>query len=163
MAFLHYSFMSELETQQKTDSESINPPYQTAFAAEKAFYHAFVRRDIKMMKTVWSPRLPQSHCLHPGNSPLNGYEAIIKSWEEIFSTRALAKLQIEHKSIAGNDNLAVHRITEHLSYKNDDGITQQATFHVINVLQRIKTEWFMLSHHAAPAPIIEKPSGATVH
>lgn len=154
---------NKAETRSKTKTVKVpTSPFKTAFEAEQAFYLAFVRRDIELMKKVWTRRLPASTCLHPNESPVLDYDAIIKSWEQVFAKQKFSKLQIEHKNMASNQGLAVHRVTEHLTFKSDIN-EQQGTFHAINTFQCVNNEWFMLSHHASPAPVVTKPSGVTVH
>ncbi len=157
--------MTENTTSEQTAKPAAipSPPFRSAFEAEKAFYLAFARGDIELMKKVWSPALTESYCLHPGDTPLLGYDAIIQSWQHIFANQQLSKLQIEHKNLSSNPGLAVHRITEHLSMRIDESSSQQGTFHALNVLQCINDQWFMLSHHASPAPHVEKPTGVSVH
>ena len=138
------------------------PPFKSAFLAEQAFYLAFVRRDVKLMQKVWANTLT-TYCLHPAQQPLVGTIAIMKSWHKVFSNIQTTQLKIEHQNIGSDKNLAVHRVTEHLSMKIDENTQQQATIHAINVFQCINENWHMISHHAAPAPEIVKPKGAAIH
>jgi len=152
--------MKEKKTQV---SKVPTPPFKSAFEAEQAFYLAFVRCDLELMKKVWSPVLSVSYCLHPNDQPLIGYADIIQSWADVFANQKLVKLQIEHKNLVSNPGIAVHRITEHISIRLNANTIQKGTFHALNVLQCVNDQWFMLSHHAAPAPQIEKPTGVSVH
>lgn len=138
------------------------PPFKSAFLAEQAFYLAFVRRDVELMQKVWANTLT-TYCLHPGQQPLVGTVVIMSSWQKIFSNIQTTQLKIEHQNIGSDKSLAVHRVTEHLSMKIDEKTQQQATIHAINVFQCINENWYMISHHAAPAPEIVKPKGAVIH
>lgn len=138
------------------------PPFKSAFEAEKAFYLAFVRRDISLMQRVWANTLT-TYCLHPGSQPLIGTESIIHSWTEIFSGPQTSELKIEHQNLATDPKLAIHRVTEHLSMHVNNEKKQQATVYSINVFQCINDQWYMISHHAAPAPQVVKPQGVTMH
>lgn len=53
--------------------------------AQLEFYDAFSRGDIDAMERVWST---QSHvrCVHPGMSSIEGREAVMDSWRQIFSS-----------------------------------------------------------------------------
>ncbi|KAL7469883.1 hypothetical protein ACHAXS_010118 [Conticribra weissflogii] len=51
--------------------------------ANMAFYDAFSSRDIDAMKEVWW-HSASSICVHPGHSPLIGYNAILESFDNIF-------------------------------------------------------------------------------
>ena len=138
------------------------PPYKSAFLAEQAFYLAFVRKDVTLMQKIWA-NTTSTYCLHPAQQPLIGTTAIMSSWQKIFSNIQTTQLKIEHQNIGSDKNLAIHRVTEHLSMKIDENTQQQATIHAINVFQYIGDSWHMISHHAAPAPKIVKPKGAVIH
>lgn len=138
------------------------PPFKTAFQAEQAFYYAFVRKDVALMQKIWANTLT-TYCLHPAQQPLIGTTAIMSSWQQIFSNIQTTQLKIEHQNIGSDKNLAVHRVTEHISMKIDEKNQQQATIHAINTFQCINDNWQMISHHAAPAPEIVKPQGVVIH
>ena len=139
-----------------------SPPYKSAFLAEQAFYLAFVRKDLELMQKVWANTL-KTYCLHPAQQPVLGTTAIMSSWQHIFTNIQTTQLKIEHQNIGSDKNLAIHRVTEHLSMKIDENTNQQATINAINVFQCINDSWYMISHHAAPAPEIVKPKGAVIH
>jgi len=143
-------------------SKISSPPFKTAFQAEQAFYLAFVRNDLELMQKIWADNL-STYCLHPAQQPVVGTKAIINSWQQVFSNKQTTQLKIEHQNIAGDKNLAVHRVTEHLSTQIEGHTNQQATVHAINVFKCIDDHWLMISHHAAPAPAIIKPQGAVIH
>lgn len=138
------------------------PPFKTAFLAEQAFYLAFVRKDIKLMEKVWANTVT-TYCLHPAQQPLVGTTAIMNSWQQVFSSIQTTQLKIEHQNIGSDKNLAVHRVTEHISMKTKEKTEQQATIHSINTFQCINNNWYMISHHSAPAPEIVKPQGTVIH
>jgi ketosteroid isomerase-like protein len=137
-------------------------PYKSAFEAEKAFYLAFVRRDLDLMQKVWAEK-ETVYCLHPGTQPLVGKPAIIKSWQQIFTGPQTTELKIEHHNLTGDPKIAVHRVTEHLSMHVNNENKQQATIHSINIFQCINDYWYIIAHHSAAAPVIAKPQGATMH
>lgn len=137
-------------------------PFKSAFEAEKAFYLAFVRRDISLMQKVWANTL-MTYCLHPGNQPLVGTEAILHSWQQIFSDPQTTELKIEHLNLANDKKIAIHRVTEHLTMHINNERKQQATIYAMNVFQCINDQWYMISHHSAPAPQVVKPQGVTMH
>ncbi len=138
------------------------PPFKSAFLAEQAFYLAFVRKDIELMKKIWA-NTTTTYCLHPAQQPLIGTTAILRSWQDVFTTIKTTQLKIEHQNIGSNNSLAVHRVTEHMSLKTADKSKQQATIHSINTFQCIDKHWYMISHHSAAAPEIIKPQGAVIH
>mmetsp|Transcript_11863 Transcript_11863/g.18353 ORF Transcript_11863/g.18353 Transcript_11863/m.18353 type:complete len:292 (-) Transcript_11863:50-925(-) len=62
--------------------------------AQVAFYDAFSNSDLEAMKQVWSSTSGKEEngddsisgvrCIHPGMKSLDGIDAIMKSWEQIF-------------------------------------------------------------------------------
>ena len=143
-------------------SELPSPPFKSAFEAEKAFYLAFVRRDLQLMQKVWANTLT-TYCLHPGTQPLVGTEAIMQSWQQIFKGPQTTELKIEHHNLASDQKINVNRVTEHLTMHINDEKKQKATVHSINVFQCINDNWYMVSHHSSGAPKVEKPQGVTMH
>jgi ketosteroid isomerase-like protein len=53
--------------------------------AHEAFYLAFRARDLAAMHALWDEQGPIS-CIHPGWSPLAGREAVMASWQGLFSS-----------------------------------------------------------------------------
>ena len=143
-------------------SDIPTPPFKSAFEAEKAFYLAFVRRDMSLMQQVWATS-QNVYCLHPGGQPLVGKDVIIQSWQQIFSGPQTSELKIEHHNLASDPKLAIHRITEHLTMHINKEKKQQATMYAVNIFQCINDHWYMISHHASAAPHVAKPQGVTVH
>eukprot|EP00548_Thalassiothrix_antarctica_P015126 CAMPEP_0194172988 /NCGR_PEP_ID=MMETSP0154-20130528/7380_1 /TAXON_ID=1049557 /ORGANISM="Thalassiothrix antarctica, Strain L6-D1" /LENGTH=208 /DNA_ID=CAMNT_0038885867 /DNA_START=59 /DNA_END=686 /DNA_ORIENTATION=- len=47
------------------------------------FYNAFTEQNLTAMENLWSSR-DDIRCIHPGMSSLDGPEAVMSSWEEIF-------------------------------------------------------------------------------
>lgn len=143
-------------------AEIPKPPFKSAFEAEQAFYLAFVRRDTELMAKVWA-NTQSVYCLHPGSQPLVGKDAIMQSWQEIFNGPQTSQLKIEHHNLASDPKLSVHRITEHLTIQGEGENIRQATIHAMNIFQCINDNWYIISHHTAPAPQIATPKGETVH
>jgi ketosteroid isomerase-like protein len=50
--------------------------------ANEAFYQAFNERDAETMAQLWARRAPVA-CIHPGWPPLEGREAVLRSWRSI--------------------------------------------------------------------------------
>ena len=72
-------------------SKDVEPPMtaESAIAefANDAFYLAFNSGDLDQMSAIWSRDYPVV-CIHPGWPPLFGYEAVLQSWEQIFTGRS---------------------------------------------------------------------------
>ena len=57
-------------------------------AANQRFYDAFSDLDIAGMDRVWE-NSERAMCVHPGWSPLVGWESVRMSWERIFQNLSL--------------------------------------------------------------------------
>jgi ketosteroid isomerase-like protein len=64
--------------------------------ANDAFYLAFNTRDLGQMEQLWAADYP-CVCIHPGWSPLIGREAILDSFEGIFSGSGEGNTIIHHE------------------------------------------------------------------
>ncbi len=54
------------------------------------FYRAFTESDVERMGSLWAKsNVAPPVCVHPGHGPLHGWEDIISSWKDIFSTSNL--------------------------------------------------------------------------
>ena len=78
----------------------MSPPFTSPAAAEEAFYRAFAALDATAMRRVWSTNQPVS-CIHPGGPFLQGLDAVLESWAEIFARSSVVsarRLQASHNS-----------------------------------------------------------------
>ena len=57
--------------------------------AQMAFYQAFACRSMTLMEEIWSVDYP-CRCIHPGMVALDGRDAVLGSWNHIFT-------QVEHQ------------------------------------------------------------------
>jgi ketosteroid isomerase-like protein len=131
-------------------------PYDTSTEAERAFYTAFVNRDLEAMHRVWSPGADAA-CIHPGGGLLLGIEAIMASWAEILNGASAPRVQVRPIRARTDGDTAYHLVEERI-----DNPSQQRSATVIatNVYQRSEAGWLMSLHHAS-LPLVEqtdKPS-----
>jgi len=138
------------------------PSFETPLQAEQAFYLALVRKDIKLMQRVWV-NSSSSYCLHPEQQPVTGTVNIINSWQNFFKKTQTAELKIEHQKVTNTAQIAIHKVTQHLTILKDKNSKQLATIYAMNVFQYINNNWLLISHHASSAPKIIKPQGTVVH
>ena len=129
--------------------------YHDPTAAEAAFYAAFGALDLDQMKTVWLES-PASSCIHPGGGLLQGIEAIITSWAEIF--RDSEPPQVAHRLIqaATDEHLVVHTVQEEVSSRAGQ---RRALILATNIYQLTDDGWRMLAHHAS-LPLVEPGAAA---
>ena len=115
-------------------------------AAEVAFYHAFANCDIKAMESVWAR--DEVICIHPGATPLRGYDVVIRSWSNILLNTQPPRLQFDILSRTTNEDLAVHIVKE--SIAPADVPFASAVILATNVYVRDNHGgWLLYSHHAS--------------
>ncbi len=117
---------------------------------EAAFYAAFRELDIDRMGDIWLTA-PEVSCVHPGGGLLQGTDAVLASWKEIF--RDTRPPQVEYQLIQSTTEarLAVHTVEERVS----SGSTgRHARVIATNVYRLIHGSWRMLAHHAS-LPLVQ--------
>lgn len=109
-------------------------------AANRAFYVAFNRRDIRAMEGSWAEHTPIS-CIHPGWAPLLGRQAVMASWRAIFGSAEPPRIEISepHAVVLGTTAFIV--CTEHLG---------EATIVATNVFVEEAGIWRLAHHHGGP-------------
>jgi len=124
------------------------PIFETALAAQEAFYSALARGDLEALMSVWADE-DEAVCVHPSGTRTIGVDAIRASFEEIFSGGAV---RVDTTSLLAyeDDNLAVHSLVEHVAVQGRMG-EQVVNVVATNVYVRSSLGWSMLLHHASPA------------
>ena len=122
----------------------------SAITANEKFYKAFNARDLSAMKEIWS-----SHqnviCVHPGWSPLNGFEPIIDSWQGIFKNSGNMDIQISDINMLTSNDLAWVSCVEKLYTIASHGVLASKVFST-NLFKLNQDGWKMIMHHASPMP-----------
>jgi ketosteroid isomerase-like protein len=110
-------------------------------AANRAFYRAFVTRDMAGMAALWATTSPIS-CIHPGwPEPLVGRALVLKVWSEILSGPGNPDLRCKAENAALHGDMAVVLCEEHL----DAGILLAT-----NIFVREDGVWRMVHHQSGP-------------
>lgn len=123
---------------------------ERAIAANENFYKAFNARDLDAMKKVWSSRKNVT-CVHPGWSPLNGFEPIMSSWEGIFKNSGNMNIEASDVSVIASEDLAWVSCVEKLYTIATHGVLASKVFST-NLFQLDEGNWKMVMHHASPMP-----------
>ncbi|MEK9628365.1 MAG: nuclear transport factor 2 family protein [Nitrospinota bacterium] len=123
---------------------------ERAIAANENFYKAFNARDLDAMKKVWSSRKNVT-CVHPGWSPLNGFEPIMSSWEGIFKNSGNMNIEASDVSVIASEDLAWVSCVEKLYKIATHGVLASKVFST-NLFQLDEGNWKMVMHHASPMP-----------
>jgi ketosteroid isomerase-like protein len=111
--------------------------------AEAVFYEAFMRCDADVMAGVWADE--GVVCVHPGSGAIMGYDAIIRSWANIFSHADRTEINYTVISRAVSNELAVHVVAEELLAAGPLAAVVLAT----NVYRQSDRGWYMIEHHAS--------------
>ena len=121
---------------------------QDVQAANAAFYRAFEKKDIAAMTAVWSQGTG-SLCVHPGRSPLKGWNAIRPSWEQIFKNTAYLEIDVVLIATELSGNLAYVVVTENL-LQVVQGRRINAQSLATNLFERMGGNWLLIHHHGSP-------------
>lgn len=119
--------------------------FSTSEEAEKAFYDAFQKQDVKLMMSIWAEG-EDIACIHPGGNRLEGPSQIRDSWKLIFSYENGIKFEINQKRVQVENEIAIHHVIESIYL---DGELQSEII-ASNVYQKINDSWYIILHHASP-------------
>ena len=122
----------------------------SAITANEKFYKAFNARDLSAMKGIWSSHQNVT-CVHPGWSPLNGFEPIIDSWQGIFKNSGNMDIQISDINMLTSNDLAWVSCVEKLYTIASHGVLASKVFST-NLFKLNQDGWKMIMHHASPMP-----------
>lgn len=116
-------------------------------AAQAAFYQAFQDLDADLMGEVWSDD-EGVLCLHPGGDLLQGRDAVLQSWMEIFGNAKPPSVGFRLLHQLERSGLAIHLVEESIKPRRD---TQGPATRVIatNVFAEWNGRWRMIEHHAS--------------
>ncbi|MGB3405079.1 MAG: nuclear transport factor 2 family protein [Microcoleaceae cyanobacterium] len=117
-------------------------------AANKAFYRAFEKKDIDAMSAVWS-KGTACLCIHPGREVTQGWEAVKKSWEQIFHATQYLEIDLEVISVEVSGEIAyvvlVEKVMQVVGRKR-----LQAESMATNVFTKMADQWYLIHHHGSP-------------
>ena len=123
--------------------------FTTAQECEAAFYNAFNAHDLDLMVNVWALHMPIL-CVHPGGSVLQGHDAIMSSWRQIFSAPDSLRLSISDQQVMEHGDLTVRFVHENIHH--GAGMQLLSLVLATNVFIREGETWKLCSHHASSAP-----------
>ncbi len=119
--------------------------FDSALAAEAAFYEAFQTADFTLMVAVWSAA-DDVLCIHPGGTRLGGV-AVLESWREILArTGRRMTVTVDERVRYAQGGLSVHNLREHISLDGELHGVMLAT----NVYRQEPDGWKLVLHQAAP-------------
>lgn len=128
--------------------------FDSAAAAEAAFYAAFEARDVNAMRAVWSAG-DDTVCIHPSGPCLRGWPAIGRSWEQIFGGLGEVRFVLDEAVVHEDHAVSVRFVHENIHH--GAGFTGQSRVFATNVYRREARGWCMVSHHGSPGGIVRQP------
>ncbi|MCB1735081.1 MAG: nuclear transport factor 2 family protein [Gammaproteobacteria bacterium] len=129
-------------------------PIDTADDAETAFYAAFESLDLPALRALLDPT---AVCVHPGGTLLQGTEAVLQSWAEIFASADPPRIEFQVVQRTWSGDLAVHLVEEHI-YANGKTSAKPAPVLATNTYLRRDGSWKLLAHHAS-LPLMRRTAG----
>ena len=139
--------------------------YDSADAAEEAFYEALQRGDVEAVMALWADD-DDAVCVHPNGPRLIGPARIRESWGEILADGGL-DVRPGNVRTFGGSALVVHNLIERIVMQGDRG-PEVVECVATNVYTRTAAGWRLLAHHAGTAAGGDEPAqsasgGATLH
>ena len=116
-------------------------------AVNQSFYDAFSDLDISIMDNVWEDS-QRVVCVHPGWTPLIGWEAVRMSWDRIFQNANLMQFQVRYLNIVVQGEFGSVTCVEGITSVVAGTASNFSTF-ATNIFARREDGWRMIAHHAS--------------
>lgn len=113
------------------------------------FYIALSLADFAAMERLWV-NSADAVCIHPGWPPLYGWEAIRKSWREIFRHQGPLHIWATEARVRIFGQTAEVRCLENIDTGQLAGFALLQT-RAVNIFRAVGSTWKILEHHAMPA------------
>ena len=122
-------------------------------AANQRFYDAFNTLDIERMDDVWE-NSDRALCVHPGWTPLVGWQSIRESWERIFDNANLMQFSVRYLNVVVQGEFGCVTCVEGVTSVVQGRAANFSTF-ATNIFARQVSGngdvgWKMIAHHASP-------------
>ena len=119
---------------------------QTPIEAEEVFYTSFLTLDADRMESIWSES-PDLYCIHPGGELLQGRDAVLNSWQNIFTSADPPKLEYRLLYSRHEEKIAIHLVEENI--RPSGSSHRSAVVLATNVYVLEGEGWRLFSHHAS--------------
>ena len=116
--------------------------------ANQAFYDAFSERDLETLMACWADS-DDIACVHPGGTPLSGWDLVRTSWEAIMHSDADFSIAADPVCVSYEDPVATVVCMERFSSHGHGGAAR-ADLVATNVFVLGAEGWRMIVHHASP-------------
>lgn len=121
--------------------------YDSAQAAEDAFYDALDDRDVGRLRGVWEDSVDIA-CLLPMQPLLHGAE-VDAAWRPLMHGDLRLDIQVRHIRWLETGDLAIHFVEERVSV---GGRPSPAPVYATNIYRKGATGWRLLLHQNSPTP-----------
>ena len=119
------------------------PQFKTPDEAHAVFYEAFKHCDPDVMAGLWADT--DVVCVHPGAAAIVNYDAIIRSWANIFRNTDSTDIRQTVINRVVSNELAVFVAAEEILSSDSVSAVVLAT----NVYKKFDGGWLMIEHHAS--------------
>lgn len=118
------------------------------------FYKALGTRDLELMRTVFVHD-ERAGCMHPGWVMLEGWEAIMQSWENVFDPQDQLNIKLHNVSVDIQGNAAWVTCIQELTYIRRDPNFMNVSVST-NIFEKSESGWQMVIHQASPVPVVAR-------
>ncbi|HSD30095.1 MAG TPA: nuclear transport factor 2 family protein [Vicinamibacteria bacterium] len=115
------------------------------------FYHALESLDLEAMESVWLHE-PAIACVHPGWDVLVGWEAVRRSFEQIFASTTWLRVTTTASRVEIIGEVALVSCAENITGQSGDDVNL-AVAQATNIYRRTPAGWRMIHHHSSPVPV----------
>jgi ketosteroid isomerase-like protein len=127
---------------------SEDPEAAAVREANLGFYRAFASLELAEMQQVWE-RSDAVCCVHPGWPLLEGWDAVMQSWEAIFTNTAMMQFAITGTRITVAGDWAWVMCTENIT-SVVQGRVLESKVQATNIFRKHAGRWLMVYHHGSP-------------
>ena len=126
-----------------------------------SFYESLETFDLARMKSLWL-QSDGVRCVHPGWEAIDGYDAVIESWDQVFRNTGWMRVTPTNVVTHRLGDLGLVYCAENITAKHDDDVGVAVTM-ATNVFRRTEDGWRMFLHHASPSPVdVTQPFNGTL-
>ena len=125
------------------------------------FYQALESLDLPAMEKLW---LHESwvHCVHAGWDAIEGWDAIRKSFEQIFANTSWLRVTPTAVRVVAFLDFGIVSCAENITLKTDEDVGL-AVAHATNLFRKTSEGWKLIHHHASSAPVqVTHPFSGTI-
>lgn len=124
---------------------------EALLGANATFYESLESFDLGRMKSIWY-RGEGVRCIHPGWEAIDGYDAVIESWDQVFRNTGWMRVTPTSVSTWRLGDLGLVYCAENITAKHDEEVGVAVTM-ATNIFRQTAEGWRLILHHASPAPV----------